>query len=91
MRTCQNPRLLTRPMSLSRLTNVATAYSLARRGPTGDTSMTDKIYYERIEDAIERNRPGIPALRKRLEAAGVKYVLSSWIDRQRTICGHSAR
>ncbi len=42
--------------------------------------MTDKIYYERIEDAIERNRPGIPALRKRLEAAGVKYVLSSWID-----------
>jgi len=42
--------------------------------------MTDKIYYERFEDAVERNRPRIPELRERLEAAGVKYVLSSWID-----------
>jgi glutamine synthetase len=43
--------------------------------------MTDaKIYYERFEDAVERNRPRIPELRQRLEAAGVKYVLSSWID-----------
>ena len=39
-----------------------------------------KIYYERIEDAIERNRPRIPEVRERLEKAGVKYVLSSWID-----------
>ena len=39
-----------------------------------------KIYYERIEDAIERNRPMIPEVRERLEKAGVKYVLSSWID-----------
>ena len=39
-----------------------------------------KIYYERIEDAIERNRPQIPEVRERLEKAGVKYVLSSWID-----------
>lgn len=39
-----------------------------------------KIYYESLDEAIERNRPRIPALRKRLEAAGVKYVLSCWID-----------
>ena len=38
------------------------------------------IYDERIEDAIERNRPRIPEVRERLERAGVKYVLSSWID-----------
>lgn len=43
-------------------------------------SKPGKIYYERIEDAIERNRPKIPALRQRLEKAGVKYVLSTWID-----------
>lgn len=42
--------------------------------------MTNKIYYAHIEEAIERNRPLIPALRQRLEEAGVKYVLSSWID-----------
>ena len=42
--------------------------------------MTNKIYYERIEDAIERNRPGISITKKKLEEAGVKYVLSSWID-----------
>ena len=39
-----------------------------------------KIYYERFEDAIERNRPRIPEIRERLEKAGVKYVLSCWID-----------
>ena len=39
-----------------------------------------KIYYERFEDAIERNRPKIAGVRERLEKAGVKYVLSSWID-----------
>ncbi|MEO1468217.1 MAG: glutamine synthetase [Pseudomonadota bacterium] len=38
------------------------------------------IYHTRFEDAVERNRPGIPALRERLEAAGVRYVLASWID-----------
>ena len=41
---------------------------------------TTAVYYEKIEDAIERNRPEIPQLRKRLESAGVKYILSSWID-----------
>lgn len=41
---------------------------------------SEKIYFERIEDAIDRNRPLIPALRERLEEAGVKYVLASWID-----------
>ncbi len=39
-----------------------------------------KIYYEKIEDAIERNRPRIPEVKERLEKAGVKYLLSSWID-----------
>ncbi len=39
-----------------------------------------KIYYEDINDAIERNRPKIKAVRERLQEAGVKYVLSSWID-----------
>lgn len=42
--------------------------------------MTSQIYFERIEDAIERNRPEIPALRARLEEAGVKYLLAAWID-----------
>ena len=42
--------------------------------------MPEKIYYDRIEDAIERNRPRITELKERLEKAGVKYVLSSWID-----------
>lgn len=40
----------------------------------------EKVYIERIEDAIERNRPRIAEVRRQLEAAGVKYVLSSWID-----------
>ncbi len=39
-----------------------------------------KVYYESFDEAIERNRPRIPEVRKKLEQAGVKYVLSSWID-----------
>ena len=39
-----------------------------------------KTYYDNFNDAIERNRPKIPELRERLEKAGVKYVLSCWID-----------
>ncbi len=39
-----------------------------------------KIYYEKMQDAIERNRPKIAEVKERLEKAGVKYVLSSWID-----------
>ena len=40
----------------------------------------DKIYYESLFEAIERNKPNIASTKKRLEEAGVKYVLSSWID-----------
>lgn len=39
-----------------------------------------KIYYENFDEAIERNRLKIPAVKKQLEDAGVKYVLSIWID-----------
>ena len=39
-----------------------------------------KIYYESLSEAIERNKPEIASTKKRLEDAGVKYVLSSWID-----------
>jgi glutamine synthetase len=39
-----------------------------------------KVYYESFDEAIERNRPRIPEVRKNLEQTGVKYVLSSWID-----------
>lgn len=42
--------------------------------------MTDKIYYENFTDAVERNRPRIPEVRKELEEAGVKYVMAAWID-----------
>ncbi len=42
--------------------------------------MAKKIYYRKIEEAIERNRPNIPKVKKTLKDAGVKYVLSSWID-----------
>ena len=38
------------------------------------------VFYERIEDAIERNRLKMPEVRERLEKAGVKYLLSCWID-----------
>ena len=43
-------------------------------------SKNKKIYYESFEDAIERNRKKIPEIHKKLKNAGVKYVLSSWID-----------
>ena len=39
-----------------------------------------KIYYESLSEAIERNKTEIASTKKRLEDAGVKYVLSSWID-----------
>ena len=42
--------------------------------------MPDKIYYESFAEAVERNRPHIPEVRKQLEEAGVKYVLAAWID-----------
>ena len=40
----------------------------------------NKIYYESFDDAVERNRKKIPEVHKKLKSAGVKYVLSSWID-----------
>ena len=43
-------------------------------------SKNKKIYYDSFEDAIERNRKKIPEIHKKLKNAGVKYVLSSWID-----------
>ena len=42
--------------------------------------MKNKIYYENFKDAIERNRKKIPVVQKKLKAAGVQYVMSSWID-----------
>ena len=42
--------------------------------------MKNKIYYENFKDAVERNRKKIPTVHKKLKAAGVQYVLSSWID-----------
>ena len=42
--------------------------------------MKNKIYYEKFEEAVERNRKKIPAVHKKLKSAGVQYVLSSWID-----------
>ena len=42
--------------------------------------MKNKIYYENFKDAIERNRKKIPTVHKKLKAAGVQYVMSSWID-----------
>jgi len=40
----------------------------------------DKIYFELFEEAVERNRKKIPEIHKKLKAANVKYVMSSWID-----------
>ena len=40
----------------------------------------NKIYYESLNDAIDRNKPNISKTKKTLEEVGVKYVLSSWID-----------
>ena len=42
--------------------------------------MKNKIYYEKFEEAVERNRKKIPAVHKKLKSDGVQYVLSSWID-----------
>ena len=39
-----------------------------------------KIYFDNIEDAIDRNRKKIPEVEKYLKDNGVKYVMSSWID-----------
>ena len=45
------------------------------------TIYTDRnIYFDTFEAAIERNRPQIPATKKRLEEAGVKYVMAAWVD-----------
>ena len=41
---------------------------------------TDRVYYETFKEAVDRNRPKIAKVRKRLEDAGVKYVMASWID-----------
>jgi len=40
----------------------------------------EKIYYENFKDAVARNRKKLPSLHKKLKDAGVKYILSSWID-----------
>ena len=51
-----------------------------------------KIYYEKIEDAIERNKEKISEVKGVLEDAGVKYVLSCWIDLHgipKTNCSHN--
>jgi len=34
----------------------------------------NKIYYEKFEEAVERNRKKIPEVQKKLKSAGVKYV-----------------
>ena len=39
-----------------------------------------KIFYDKIEDAIERNKEKMSEVKSVLEDAGVKYVLSCWID-----------
>ncbi len=38
------------------------------------------IYIESMDDAIERNRGQMAEVKARLEKAGVKYLLCSWID-----------
>ena len=43
-------------------------------------SKNEKIYYENFKDAVERNRKKLPSVHKKLKNAGVKYILSSWID-----------
>ena len=42
--------------------------------------MIKKVFYENIEEAIERNRQDFPKVKKKFQETGVKYVLSSWID-----------
>lgn len=44
------------------------------------TIFDKKVYYESFDEAVERNRPKIAGVRKTLEEAGVKYVMSAWID-----------
>ncbi len=39
-----------------------------------------KTYYKTFDSAIKRNKKKIAKVQKRLEDAGVRYVLSSWID-----------
>ena len=39
-----------------------------------------KVYYESLSEAIDRNEPEIASTKKRLEDAGVKYVLSPSIS-----------
>ena len=43
-------------------------------------SKDKKIYYESFDEAIERNRKKVAEVHKKLKSAGVKYILSSWID-----------
>lgn len=38
------------------------------------------IYIEDMDKAIARNKKALPDVKKRLEGAGVKYVMSCWID-----------
>ena len=45
-----------------------------------NTVKKNKIYFELFEEAVERNRKKIPEIHKKLKAANVKYVMSSWID-----------
>ena len=39
-----------------------------------------KIFYESFAEAVERNRPSMPRVRKELEETGVKYLMATWID-----------
>ena len=43
-------------------------------------SKKEKIYYENFKDAVNRNSKKLSSVHKKLKNAGVKYVLSSWID-----------
>ena len=44
------------------------------------SNTSNKIYYKTIEGAIERNKSKISKVEKTLKEAGVKYVMSAWID-----------
>ena len=43
-------------------------------------SKNEQVYFENFKDAVARNKKMIPSVYKKLKNAGVKYVLSSWID-----------
>lgn len=43
-------------------------------------NVNGRIYFDHISDAVERNRSRIPDVKRRLEDAGVKYVMGAWID-----------